>query len=271
MTYSYEEIRQVVFDISSGRENGAHVSAIDQFISLENAVAKTFVVRDGASPSDMAVHNARLSDSSSEDFREVFWDLILQQIIVPSINRDNPNLPFFKVTSRGKKYLDQDEAYFFHDVASYESRIRESIPDIDDLTLLYLKEAMQAFRSGCLLSSVVMLGVASENEFLMLINTLEASSKWERIFKKVFKQRFILGKINSFQTALESMPDPLPSRLTEDLETTLGGVHSIIRNHRNDSGHPTGIIMKREQCFVLLQVFIPYAKKLHELDKFFSK
>lgn len=271
MNYSYEEIRQVVFDILSSRENGPHVSDVNQFGSLEDAVAKTFVVRDGASPNDTAVHHARLSQPSSEDFREVFWDLILQQIIVPGMNSANPNLPFFKVTSRGRKYLDQDESYFFHDVASYEFQIRENIPDIDDLTLLYLKEAMQAFRSGCVLSSSVMLGVASEHEFLTLINTLEASSKWERDFRKVFKERYILGKFNSFRTALESLRHKLPPKINEDLDTTLGGVLSIIRNHRNDSGHPTGIIIKREQCFVLLQIFIPYAKKLHELNEFFKK
>lgn len=135
--------------------------------------------------------------------------------------------------------------------------------------MLYLKEAMQAFRAGCLLSSSVMLGVASEHEFLTLIDYLEASSKWERDFSKVFKERNILGKVNRFRTSMEPLRPNLPTKLCEDLDTTLMGVLSMIRNHRNDSGHPTGIIIGREQCFVLLQVFIPFVKKLHELGEFF--
>lgn len=269
MNYSYEEIRQVAIDILSGREKGPHIRDVNQSGSLESAVAKTFAIRAGALPNDMDFHHAQLSPQDSEDFREVFWDLILQQIIVPGMNSANPNLPFFKVTSRGKHYLDQDEGYFFHDTGSYESLIRKRVPDIDDLTMLYLKEAMQAFRAGCLLSSSVMLGVASEHEFLTLIDDLKASSKWEGDFNKVFKERNILGKINRFRTSIESLRPTVPAKLYEDLDTTLMGVQSMIRNHRNDSGHPTGKVISREQCFILLQIFIPYVKKLHELGEFF--
>jgi F0F1-type ATP synthase assembly protein I len=58
--------------------------------------------------------------------------------------------------------LDNEEAYFFHDLTSYKKIFRENIPDIDDLTIFHLKEAMQAFMVGCRLSSGVMLGVALE-------------------------------------------------------------------------------------------------------------
>lgn len=267
MNYSYEEIRQVVFDILSGRETGSHISSVSQTVGLENAVAKTFVVRDGAGPNDLNVHHARLSPQSADYCQEVIWDLILQRIIIPGSDSSNPNLPHFKVTSRGRTFLDDNEEYFFHDTASYETLIRKSVPDIDELTMLYLKEAVQAYRTGCLLSASVMLGVASENEFLRLLDVLKASSKWERDFSKVFKERNILGKINKFRTAIEPLRDKLGS---EDLDTTLMGVQSIIRNNRNDSGHPTGLIMSREQCFVSLQVFIPFVKKLHQLAKFFE-
>jgi len=103
--YSYEEIRQVVIDILSGQEKGRHIVDVNQFGSLESAVAKTFAIRAGALPNDMDVHQARLSQQGTEDFREIFWDLILQRIIVPGMNSSNPNLPFFKVTSRGEPYL----------------------------------------------------------------------------------------------------------------------------------------------------------------------
>lgn len=40
------------------------------------------------------------------------------------------------------------------------------------LSTIYLQEAMQAFKAGCLLSATVMLGVAAEHTFLL---TLEAA------------------------------------------------------------------------------------------------
>ncbi len=58
------------------------------------------------------------------------------------------------------RIIANQDTYFFHDVSTYEQLIRKEIPSIDDVTLLYLKEAMQAFRVGCLLSATVMLGVA---------------------------------------------------------------------------------------------------------------
>jgi hypothetical protein len=41
----------------------------------------------------------------------------------------------------------------------------------------------------------------------------------------------------------------------------------VIRNFRNQAGHPTGTIISREQAYILLQLFIPYAKKLYQLKE----
>lgn len=269
--HSYEEIRQVVVDILSGSEQGPHVGDVNQFVALNDAVAKVFVVREtGVTANDPAVHYAKLSHQDAEYLREVFWDLFLQRVIVLGKNSANPEYPWFKVSSYGQKFLGENEGYFFHDVASYEQRIRADVPDIDALTLLYLKEAMQAFRAGCILAATVMIGVASEHEFLGLFENLEASSRWQRNFAKAAKERHLLGKFNAFRKVLETIGGDLPPKIREDLDTTLAGVLSLIRNHRNESGHPTGIIIEREQCYVLLQLFIPYCKKLHQLRKFFS-
>jgi hypothetical protein len=48
------------------------------------------------------------------------------------------------------------------------------------------------------------------------------------------------------------------------------GILSIIRNFRNDSGHPSGKIIEREQAYILLQLFIPYCKKMYQMKDYFS-
>jgi len=87
-----------------------------------------------------------------------------------------------------------DKAYFFHDLSSYETAIKENIPRIDGTTLIYLKEAMQSFLSGCVLSSSVMLGVATEHTFLKLLETIKRNNTYGTTFLKVFEQKTLLQK-----------------------------------------------------------------------------
>ena len=78
--------------------------------------------------------------------------------------------------------------YFYHDVSSYEAVIKQQVPDIDKVTLDYLKEAMQSFYSSCYLSSSVMLGVASEYTFLKLLEKIETTGTYKKTFHKAFDE-----------------------------------------------------------------------------------
>jgi hypothetical protein len=149
--------------------------------------------------------------------------------------------------------------------------IQTSVPGINDTTLLYLQEAMQAFRAGCLLSATVMLGVASEHSFLLLAEAAEQNSAYGTKFLGALKERTILQKFRKFRAALQQhVLADLPPELKEDLDIQFDGILSVIRTFRNDAGHPSGKIMEREQVYVLLQMFIPYCKKLYGLIDFFK-
>ena len=161
--------------------------------------------------------------------------------------------------------MENESAYFFHDVSSYKNAILAEVPDINEATLLYLQEAMQAFRSGCILSATVMLGVATEHTFLLMLETIESNPAHQPTYQSVFTQRTILQKVNKFKNILDQNLANLSREIKEDLDTNFSGILSIIRNFRNQSGHPTGKIIDREQAYVLLQLFIPYCKKLYQL------
>jgi hypothetical protein len=262
MAHSYEEIRSVALDIISGREQ-VRIEA-SNYENLKYAIAKVFERREGYQSA-----LPRLDNQDSDIFREVFWDLFRQGIITLGLNDLNPQFPHFRATKLGKQIADSQSVYFFHDVSSYERVIRSEIPRINDVTLLYLKEAMQAFYSGCLLSATVMLGVAAEHTFQLLLEIIENNSIHQKIYSIVFKERNILPKINKFRKILEQNINVLSSEIKEDLDTHFAGIQSVIRTFRNQSGHPTGKIIDREQSFVLLQLFIPYCKKLYQLMDFF--
>src|ERR1039458_6502233 len=159
---------------------------------------------------------------------EVFWDLFRQGIITLGLGDANPEFPWFHLTALGKGVVEGEDAHFVHDVSGYEKRIVKEIPKIDPVTLLYLKEALQAFRSGCVLSSTVMLGVATGHTFLLLIEAIDRSTSHQATFTSISKERTILQKVNKFRHILEQQMKSLPPELKEDLDTHFSGILSII-------------------------------------------
>jgi hypothetical protein len=267
--HSYEEIRRIVIDILSGRA-GPYV--VPQYENLKNAVVRAIAKREGASPQQYGLsgYEPGLSRNDSNLLLEVFWGLFREGIITLGIDDNNREFPWFRLSEFGKKLLEGQEPYFFHDVSSYETVIRTEVPDVDTVTLIYLKEAMQDFKSGCLLSASVMLGVAAEHTFMKLLEAIERNGTHYATFKNIYDQRTVLRKLNKFKNILDQNQDILPLAVKEDLDTNFMGITAVIRNFRNESGHPTGRIIGREQCFVLLQLFIPYCKKMYELIDVFE-
>ena len=266
MDHSYEEIRRVAIDVIADREKIRRPP--NQYVNLRNGVAEVLQRRDG-SPKDPHGRDPNLSTDDREIYLEVFWDLFRQGIITLGLNDGSPQFPFFRISSFGKEIIEHEDVYFFHDLSSYEGMIRDNIPDIDDQTVLYLKEAMQAFLVGCRLSSSVMLGVAIEHSLENLYETISQNSKYQSHFEKVREERTLLRRYNKFKNKLNEKNKELPSDVKEDLTTNLDMIVSIIRNYRNESGHPSGKILSRDQCYVNLQLFIPCCKKIYDLKDFF--
>lgn len=267
MDHSYEEIRSVLLDLLAGREKGPY--ELNQYQHLLIGVGAVLLRRDNPSLGDVQ-GSTMPSPADREKFLEVFWGLFREGIITLGLNDANREFPWCRVTDYGRKLLSGNDAYFFHDVSTYEDLIRKGIPKIDSTTLLYLKEAMQAFRSGCILSTTVMLGVATEHTFLLLLETISTRPSAAAVFSGVDSQRTILQKVNKFRNILDQQVKSLPSDIKEDLDTHFSGILSIIRNFRNQAGHPSGTIVSREQAYILLQLFVPYCSKMYQLKDYFA-
>ncbi len=268
MPHSYEELRAVALDILIGREKAPYEPTQYEHLSL--GIGQVFAQREGRIQPGQVGATYALDRQDKETLLELFWDLFRQGAITLGLNDANREFPFFRLTKLGQQMAQGQAAYFFHDVSSYEAAIRREVIDINEVTLLYLKEAMQAFRSGCMLSATVMLGVAVEHTFMLLLEIIEASTAHQKTFASVFTERTLLQKINKFRNLLEPMLKTLPSEIREDLDTNFAGILSVIRTFRNQSGHPTGKIIDREQTFVLLQLVIPYCKKQYQLMQYFK-
>lgn len=268
MDHSYEEIWQAALDILADREKVP--SSNTQFVEFRNNVAYVLKKRD-ESALGCSIEHSTFTDSDSSYFQEIFWDLFRQGIITLGTEQDPYRAyPFFRLSSFGKRIIENQDAYFFHDVSSYEKVIRENISEIDNLTLFYLKEAMQTHMVGCRLSASVMLGVALEYSLQNLFDVIEKNPKYCNQFSKITEKQFIGGKFVVFRNKLTEIKKDFPKGLFDELETNLDFIVSIIRNYRNESGHPSGKVLSREQCYVNLQLFIPCCKKIYELMTFFK-
>jgi hypothetical protein len=195
----------------------------------------------------------------------VFWDLFRQGFITLGMNDDNEQWPWFRLSHFGAKALAAQSPYRFHDTNSFLSLVKNEVPDISADAVVYLDEAVAAFYTGCLLASCVMLGVAAEVEFLRLAEIAAANPTHGGKFSPVAKQYVIRQKIAKFHECLKPLIPALPHTATEDFETNFQAIQSVLRIARNDAGHPTGAAPQREQVFVYLQLFIPFARQLMRL------
>ncbi|MBZ5570113.1 MAG: hypothetical protein LAN64_20020 [Acidobacteriia bacterium] len=250
MDHSFEELRAVALDLLAGRERAGY--QMDHYERLLLGVSEVIERREGQSPGQQHFSTAMpsLSRHDQDLFLEVFWTLFREGTITLGLNDANREFPFFRVTEFGGRLIAHQQAYFFHDVSSYEAAIRSEVPTIDAITLLYLKEAMQAFRTGCILSATVMLGVATEHTFLLLMEKIDQNSTHAANFAAVSRERTILQKVNKFKNILDQHVRSLPPEIKEDIDTHFAGILSIIRTFRNQAGHPTGTIINREQAYV---------------------
>ena len=206
--------------------------------------------------------SSSLHPYDAELVRDVFWDLFRQGLIILGLNDLNPVWPWFRLSYFGQKGLQSQNPYRFHDANSFLSMVTAEVPDISPEARAYLEEAVAAFYSDCLLASCVMLGVAAETEFLRLVEVASKNIIHGAKFASAQKATFIRQKITKFQAALTPLLTQLPQKAVEGIDANFVAIQSVLRITRNDAGHPSAASPQREQVYVLLQLFVPFARQL---------
>ena len=156
------------------------------------------------------------------------------------------------------------------DPDGYLTRIHREIPDVDELVELYLTEALRSFNGRCYLATSVMLGVAAERAFLIMVRTYAASGMAgaPALAKELAKPRgnyFALW--TEFRKRIEPVRQDLPDGLADAL--TLDAIADLIRLTRNEVGHPTGREIDEDTARVHLTIAPMYLRKMHLLAAHF--
>ena len=201
--------------------------------------------------------------------KEVIWTLIVQGVLTPGTDTGDQHWPHFRLTDYGKRCL-AEERILPHDPDGYLLIFATEVPNADPLITEYLTEAPQCFLHNLNRATAVMLGGASEKAVLILTESLGSAIKTksarERYFAKLETEHSIFRKYKVFEKKLESIKGNLPKELRENLDSLLRGIFDLIRNSRNDAGHPAiAAVIDRDIVYSHLRLFIPYCKRIYEL------
>jgi hypothetical protein len=207
------------------------------------------------------------SEKEHARVREVISNFFAEGLLMWGLNKTNPDPPFMSITEYGYKVLDS-ENIIPHDPNGFLTKFKTDIPNANDLILKYLTESIQTYRTNNLLSSSVMLGVASEAVFDILFEKLKSTltnpckqSKFEKLSKTIStKDRF-----DETMKEIKLIRPLLPGKLKEDIKSHIEGIFELIRNQRNDSGHPTGKDVSKDDLFINLRLFIPFCHDVYKL------
>jgi hypothetical protein len=231
--------------------------------------------QSGLLPEDTPFAKSSLEKADEDAIRECIWSLIIQGIVVPGYSSDSvhgANLPWIQVTEWGKSCLEKGE-YVPHDAGLFLSRIRSQVPNLDPVVGLYLKEALNSFRSGNYLAVAVMTGVASERILIVLRDAIHSSIEDDRRKKLMEATENQTAKriYEEVSKRIDPIRERLPSELQESIDTELEGIFHEVRRTRNDAGHPTGRVIEKEEAYALLQLFPVYAKSAYTLMDWLKK
>jgi len=246
-----------------------------QYRSICNAVA-LIAVEKGIVPNPRGQSGVSGGDfelcSHNENWvREIIWNLVIEKVVTIG-NTNDPAWPCLSLTEYGLQVVNSVEP-IPHDPSGYLRRIRELIPNIDSIILIYLEESLSTYNINALLSSTIALGCASEKALLLLIdsytNTIKDPNRKISFVNKT-NGRMIKQQFDNFSRSISNLVGDMPPEVSDGLNTVLLGVFEMIRNNRNDAGHPTGKSIPRDHVFANLQVFIPYCQKIYKLIDYFD-
>ena len=263
--HSYGELREAVIEVML--DAGHH--GLNSFDGLLEKTALELDKRNelAAGPQHFFSHGpaSPLHPDDSQLVLEIVWDLVRQGILTFGVSASNLAWPWLRL-SRFGEYALRHGSHRFHNNTGFMRALRSEAADISPEAVVYLREAVTAFYTDCLLSTCVMLSMAAESEFLRLLNVAKSSKTYGRHFSRIGDGLNVGTKISQFKEAIKPILTLLPKSATDELDHNLNTMQSVICIARNHAGQPTGARPpSRDQVYLYLQLFIPFAQQAMRL------
>lgn len=193
--------------------------------------------------------------------------MIAQGVLVPGFNASNPDWPHLSLTDYGET-IRQQSAPTPADPEGFLNRLGPFVAN-DPIIKMYVSEAVAALNRHVFLAAAVMLGVAAEALMLALADEIrtsfgnpKAGQEW---YDRKIASRLALRQHEAISRRLDTVLQIMPGQLAEKLDTHLRGIQSLIRQHRNEAGHPTGARKDRDEVLPLFYLFVGQTKFISDL------
>ena len=220
----------------------------------------------------------RLNENNRNSFLEAIHFLLIEGIIMwgNAFDRDTLTFPHFSITTHGQKVVKEGGEIKPHDPENYIENVKNKIKNLDKITLIYLKESLQCYLRGNYIASSVMLGVASEATLDLLFNWMlekdnVTNPDLKNKLEKLQNRNELKTKFDLIYNELEKVQKRFDNSIRDNMETHLKGIFHLIRTQRNDSGHPTGKLISRDDMYINLHVFPAYCETVYKILNYLKK
>jgi hypothetical protein len=245
---------------------------------LRHLILKTIEARgpQGIGQIYERVRQALVTDSLDSGDRaracEAIWELVAQQVLIPGPDHSQKLLNDLTLTDYGREVFERVRYdYLPYDPDGYLREISKRVRGLDGTARMYLAESLQAFNRCLPLASAVMLGAASEQLFLVASEALAESLDHQarKDYDKEAKSTRIKPHFDAFLKDLRQMT--LPKPIADNLDQDWAGIFNLIRNNRNDAGHPARPKVDLHDARTGLLLFPEYCERAVALTRFLRR
>lgn len=213
-------------------------------------------------------------DEDGARLKHVIWDLILERVLTPGTNSPNSlndGWPFLSITDHGRKVIAEQKPVPY-DPDGYIARLTQCTNGLHPTVEAYLAEALSTFRTGNNMAAAVMLGAASEMVFVEICQAIGGAianpAERSDFEKKSDSKKKMVERVKAVADWLAQKKSQLPRDWQNaERHQLIQKIADLIRNRRNDTGHPQDPPKKpsHEEMYALLMIFSDYCDKLYGL------
>jgi hypothetical protein len=209
----------------------------------------------------------RLTHVEDQWVLEILHELLTSNILMPAVDRSNTGWPWFGLTAHGREVLHAaGPPVYDYDAYLKDLRARTSL---DTIVEAFVAEALQAYQRNLYLSSVAMLGCASERAIWLLMNAYVAaisdSTNQEKLRSRI-ASRDISAAYKRFRESFDSTRGQLPPTLNADFDVHIDSVFQFARLLRNSVVHPATLpTIPHAVAYASLQQFSYYLPTINRI------
>lgn len=209
------------------------------------------------------------------------WAMVMERIIEPVWEGFPVYLQKFKLTEYGRKLL---EGLPIDRPDQYIDYLEAQVKNIDDQVIVYVRESLKSYNLGCYFASSVMLGVASERLFEILldayINAIGDPNDRKK-FEQEISSMAVAAKHKKFMNeslqkltgkqGLTGKDDSEGRRIRNEFENAIKITFDTIRSYRNYASHPHDGMVPRHIIMCNLNAFPIFCERLYNVIEWLIK